>query len=70
MVKIEPFELPVGIEAAAWRADAIVKKDKTCPIRIFASGDGHPSVTLFNTDGTVTVVTFIDGAWHEQGPVV
>lgn len=69
-VKIETFEMPVGIEAVAWRADATVSRDGTVPVQIFASGDGHPTVSFFNRDGTANSVTFIDGGWHEVGMVV
>ena len=69
-VKIETFDMPVGIEASVWRIDAAVKRDKTPPVQVTASGDGHPTVSFFDADGSVTAVTFIDGDWHEIGLVV
>ena len=69
-VKIETFEMPVGVEAAVWGLDSIVRRDKTCPVQAFVSGDGNPSVTFYNADGTITSAVFVDGAWHEVGTVV
>ena len=61
---IDTVELPCGIEAVAKGADEAVRRDKTPPVQIMASGDGHPSVTFYKRDGSVEMATLIDGAWH------
>ena len=62
----EPYDLPVSIDAAVWRADFAVKRDKTDPVQIFAAGDGHPSVVFMRPDGGVDSFTFIDGAFRKH----
>ena len=66
MVRYEEFEMPVGIEAAAFRADAMVRKDKTLPVGVFADGKGHPTVNFYELDGSTTAVTFIGGEWRKM----
>jgi hypothetical protein len=64
-ISTKAYDLPVSVEAAAWRADYAVRRDKSDPIQITASGDKHPTIAFFRTDGTVDSYTFIDGAFRK-----
>lgn len=64
--KWEPFEVPCGIEAAAWRFAAAVKADG------FESGIVHVadkqvnSLSLFEEDDTQHFIKEIKGEWFEH----
>ena len=61
---IENIEIEVGLEAAVWRLDSAVRRDKICPVGVFASGDGKPTINYYKPDGLTEVVTFLDGDWR------
>lgn len=64
-VDSEPFELPAGVEVAVWRLERAVRDSRSCPIGVFAGGDGKPTLNLYRPDGSMQAVTYIDGEWHE-----
>ena len=58
-------ELTPGTEAAIFRLDGAVRRDKSQPLCVYCCGNGNPTVKRFEADGTTTTLQLIDGAWHD-----
>ena len=57
--------LPCGFESATFKLDAMNRRDNFGPCCVYTCGNGHPTVKRFNEDGSTSVLTYIDGAFHE-----
>lgn len=57
--------IPCGFESAVFKLDAMCKRDGVGPCSVYVCGDGRPTISKYNQDGSKTVLTLLDGEWRQ-----
>jgi hypothetical protein len=63
-------EFTPGVEAAIFKLDYMVRKDKSDPLCVFVAGDGKPTAKVYAKDGSTKTLTLIGGEWTEQREII